>query len=106
MASARKTHSPKRPTPSEPHRYGAFLGDLLDGSIVATALHEQRNGQGRLIRLEYDDPNGNGGGGGNRGARVLSPESADPQSEPTLVSFRAPRAKAEPKPVAKARRRK
>lgn len=63
MASRRKTYTRSKPEhlrapPGEAFQHACFLADLLDGTIVATALHEVRDGNGRLQRIEYDDPNG------------------------------------------------
>ena len=111
MASARKPHAPKGRVPSDQHRYHAFIGDLLDGTIAATALHEQRDGQGRIVRLEYDDPNGNGGGGG--AARELAPVTGDPLggsgvnfSGSAVMLRAATPAPTIPRPAARARRRR
>lgn len=61
MASARKSYARSkqdhtRLPATEPFEFAALMADLLDGSVRATALHEVRDGQGRLVRLEYDDP--------------------------------------------------
>jgi hypothetical protein len=45
----------KAPT-SEQFQRACFLADLLDGTIHPTGVIEIRDGQGRLIRLEYDEP--------------------------------------------------
>ena len=63
MASAKKIYKrtkPKRfvlPTAEEFER-GCFLEDLLDGTVKATGMEEIKNPQGKLLRIEYDDPNG------------------------------------------------
>ena len=46
------------PTPTEAHTFAEFMADLLDGTINAEKLIEVRDGQGRLVLLQYDDPNG------------------------------------------------
>lgn len=63
MASRRKPYARTKPEhqqlpATEEYTFACFMADLLDGTITATALHEVRNGGGRLTRLEYDDPNG------------------------------------------------
>lgn len=55
--ATRKTFIPKGKTPTDAHRYAAFVADLLDGTVKATKLIESRDGSGKLV-LEYDDPNG------------------------------------------------
>lgn len=63
MASARKKFKPKKTEVFEPGGvYGAFIKELQAGTITATRLHEGVDNRGN-IELEYDDPNGNGGGG-------------------------------------------
>lgn len=60
MASARKTFTRRGRNPREAgdeYERGYFLADLLSGAIAATEMHEIRDGQGRLVRIEYDDPN-------------------------------------------------
>ncbi len=70
MASARKKFKPKRGNQFEPaDMYAAFIGELQAGTVTATRLHESRDNRGNLD-LEYDDPNGNGGGQGNRSERA------------------------------------
>ena len=59
MAARRKTYVAHRgPTPTEAHTFAEFMADLLDGTINAEKLIEVRDGQGRLVLLQYDDPNG------------------------------------------------
>lgn len=63
MASRRKQFARSKPAhrgqpAAEQFEFACFMADLLDGTITATALHEVRNGQGRLVRIDYDDPNG------------------------------------------------
>lgn len=63
MASARKNFSRSKQIHgyqprNEQFEKACFLADLLDGTIKATAVYEVRNAQQRLLRLEYDDPNG------------------------------------------------
>lgn len=60
MASRRKPFDPKGRDKSAATQflYAAFVADLLDGTITATAVHEVV--QGQRVRLEYDDPNGEG----------------------------------------------
>lgn len=81
MASRRKTYVRTKPDHTQAPRseaveHACFLNDLLDGTIQATALHEVRDGRGRLIRIEYDDPDGAsgsaGGGGGTRRDNVIA----------------------------------
>lgn len=68
MASARKKFKPKKSHQFEPSQmYGSFIGEVLAGTVTATRLHESRDARGNLD-LEYDDPNGNGGGQGNQRA--------------------------------------
>jgi hypothetical protein len=62
MASRRKAYVRTKPEhvmmPQTVHLLrGAFMRDLLDGTIKATALHEVRAGE-HLTRLDYDDPEG------------------------------------------------
>ena len=65
MASARKKFKPKKVQQFEPPEvYGAFAkAAFFDREITATRLHESRDNRGN-VDLEYDDPNGNGGGSG------------------------------------------
>lgn len=61
MASARKTFKAKgnrRPNEPESAQYAGFISELLSGDVKATKLIETRDGQNRLTKLEYDDPNG------------------------------------------------
>lgn len=58
MASARKKFKAKNQTPDDAHLYAEFLTALLDGTIAATKLVENRNGNGSLKDFDYDDPNG------------------------------------------------
>lgn len=62
MASTRKNYNPKGQTPTEVHVFYEFMADLLagraNGGISATRCYEVRNPNGKLIRLEYDDPQG------------------------------------------------
>lgn len=66
MASAKKTHTRKparRHLPAtEDFDYGCFMQDMLEGEIQATTLEEEREG-GKLIKIEYDDPDGDRGAG-------------------------------------------
>jgi hypothetical protein len=65
MASARKPYARTKPEhaglpASEVFERACFIDDLLNGRVRATAVHELRDGRGRLVRLDYDDPNGAG----------------------------------------------
>lgn len=69
MASARKSYSRSRPQhiaapDTERFTKACFINDLLEGVIRATSVSEVRDGNGRLIRLEYDDPQGAAPGAG------------------------------------------
>jgi hypothetical protein len=44
-----------------------FINDVLDGTVQATKSFDVRNGQGKLLRIDYDDPDGASGAG--RGGR-------------------------------------
>lgn len=71
MASARKTYTRGKPQHAalpleESFEKACFMSDLLDGTIQATGLSEIRAGNGNLIRLEYDDPQGVGAGAAAR----------------------------------------
>ena len=58
MASARKTYVPQGAKRTNPQQYAQFIAALLGGTVVATALIETKDAQGRLTKIEYDDPNG------------------------------------------------
>lgn len=63
MAAARKNYARTKARHlaqpnSEQFEKACFMADLLDGTIEATDMQEQRNGNGRLIRLTYNDPTG------------------------------------------------
>lgn len=58
MASARKTFNPKKSGDTDRVVYKSFIDDLLSGTVKAEKLVETKNGQGKLTKLEYDDPNG------------------------------------------------
>ena len=59
MAARRKTYVAHRgPVPTETHTFAEFMADLLDGTINAERIIEVRDGQGRLVLLQYDDPQG------------------------------------------------
>ena len=53
---ARQPFRPRGPTPSNAHFYAAFIGDLLDGTVQASALVETRDVSGRVTGLSYDEP--------------------------------------------------
>ena len=59
MASRRKRYRPSRRPDlyGDPAEYAKFLADLLEGSITATRLVEERGPNGKL-ELSYDDPQG------------------------------------------------
>lgn len=62
MATARKSFTPKKATPTDAHVYGEFIASVLDGTIKAIKLIEKSNGHGNgngnKTDLDYDDPNG------------------------------------------------
>jgi hypothetical protein len=60
MATARKSFTPGKPTPTDSHVYAAFIASVLAGSITAIKLIEKSNGHsnGNKTDLDYDDPNG------------------------------------------------
>lgn len=57
MATARKTYVPST-TRTNPQQYAQFVKDVLAGTVVATKLIETKDANGRITKLEYDDPNG------------------------------------------------
>jgi hypothetical protein len=65
MAAAKKNYARTKqgranlPKTDEFER-ACFIEDVLDGTVEASGMEEIRNGQGRLIRIEYDDPSGAG----------------------------------------------
>lgn len=75
MASVRKPYTRTKPVHRNLPRTdqveaACFINDLLDGTIQATNYIEVRNPQGRLVRIDYDDPDGNSGSGqGGAGPR-------------------------------------
>lgn len=75
MASVRKTYTRSKPAQlkapsSERAEKTCFINDVITGTIQATKVIEVRTPQGKLIRLEYDDPDGNSGAGkGGAGTR-------------------------------------
>lgn len=61
MASVKKAYTrTKLPQTSsrfnEPATKASFINDLLAGTIQATHIVSVRDAQGRLVRVEYDDP--------------------------------------------------
>lgn len=75
MAMARKTYARTKPKQlaapaTEQASKAAFINDVLDNTIQATTVTSVRNGQGGLVRIEYDDPDGGPGAGqGGAGTR-------------------------------------
>jgi hypothetical protein len=67
---ASKRFNPRGQAPSSAHFMAAFIGDLLAGTITATTLTETRDGRGRIIRLDYEDP--------SAAARVASVITSEP----------------------------
>lgn len=63
MATRRKTFTRTKQAhkdlpADERIEHACFIADALDGTITASRLVEIRDGQNRLVRLDYDDPNG------------------------------------------------
>ena len=63
MAAVKKNYARSKPgrqlmPKSDDFERACFMEDLLDGTIEASNMSEVRDAQGRLIRIEYDDPNG------------------------------------------------
>jgi hypothetical protein len=75
MATARKQYvrtrgKHKLAPPTEGAEFGCFINDVVDGTIQASKALPIRDGQNRLVRIDYDDPDGGPGAGkGGAGTR-------------------------------------
>lgn len=58
MATRRKTAPTVQPNASNSNQYREFVKNLLAGQVAAERLVETRDSNGRVTKLEYDDPNG------------------------------------------------
>lgn len=75
MASVKKTHVKSKTSHNsvkmtDQNRRRVFISDLIEGRIQASKYIEVKDSNGKLVRIDYDDPDGGPGvGQGGSGTR-------------------------------------